>query len=214
VGTRERREREKKELREKILDAARELFAEQGYEAVSMRMIADCIEYSPTAIYLHFRDKEALFAELCALDFLSLAGLFSKIARVGDPIERLRQVGRLYAQFAKDKPNHYRLMFMTPRPHVDFDALQLAHRGNPEEDAYAFLVQTVREGCEQDCFRPELCGNAEQLAQLVWSGVHGVLSLRIAKCNDKWINWADEDSTVEMMIDAVMRGIVREPVPA
>ena len=48
-----------------ILDAARELFATEGYEAVTMRRIADRIEYSPTAIYFHFKDKESLVRELC-----------------------------------------------------------------------------------------------------------------------------------------------------
>ncbi|HYH81518.1 MAG TPA: TetR/AcrR family transcriptional regulator [Longimicrobium sp.] len=214
MGTKERREREKLALRDKILNAARELFVEKGYEAVSMRMIADRIEYSPTAIYLHFRDKDALFQELCHGDFMSLAGVFRQIARVGDPVERLRQVGQLYGQFAREKPNHYRLMFMTPRPPVDLNELQQAQHGNPEEDAYAFLVQTVRDGCEQGCFRPELCGSPEQLAQLVWAGVHGVVSLRIAKCHDHWIDWADEQESVGMMIDLMFRSIVRDPVPA
>src|ERR1700751_6037572 len=58
LGTTERRERERQELRSRILDAARELFAEQGYDAVTMRGIAERIEYSPTAIYFHFKDKE------------------------------------------------------------------------------------------------------------------------------------------------------------
>jgi len=214
VGIKERRERDREALREKILNAARELFAEKGYDAVSMRMIADRIEYSPTAIYLHFRDKDALFAELCAADFLALAGVFRQIGRVDDPIERLRQIGRVYARFAREKPHHYRLMFMTPRPPVPHSDEDLAHKGNPEEDAYAFLVQTVAEGCEQGLFRPELCGSPEQLAQMVWAGVHGIVSLRIAKCHDEWIDWADEDSSVEMMIDTTMRGIVREPVLA
>ncbi len=73
MGTKERREREREELRTRILDAARELFAEEGYEAVTMRRIADRIEYSPTAIYFHFRDKEALMRELCDHDFRALA---------------------------------------------------------------------------------------------------------------------------------------------
>ncbi|HEY1434684.1 MAG TPA: helix-turn-helix domain-containing protein, partial [Thermoanaerobaculia bacterium] len=50
MGTIERRERERQELRDRILDAARELFVEQGYDAVTMRKIAERIEYSPTAI--------------------------------------------------------------------------------------------------------------------------------------------------------------------
>jgi AcrR family transcriptional regulator len=209
VGVKERREREKAELRQKILDAARELFAERGYEAVSMRMIADRIEYSPTAIYLHFRDKDALFQELCQSDFRALAGVFNQIARQPDPVERLRRIGLLYADFARDKPHHYRLMFMTPQPPEAFEHVNLEDRGNPEADAYALLVETVREAIEQGRFRPELT-DAEQVAQMVWAGVHGVVSLRITK-NGPWITWTDRQALVELMIDATMRGLLREP---
>ena len=56
MGPKDRRSREKDELRGKILDAARALFVAQGYERVTMRKIAEAIEYSPTAIFVHFRD--------------------------------------------------------------------------------------------------------------------------------------------------------------
>ena len=59
MGVKERREREKSETRDKILDAARELFVTEGYEGVSMRKVAQKIEYSPTAIYVHFPDKSS-----------------------------------------------------------------------------------------------------------------------------------------------------------
>ena len=145
MGTTERREREKQELRDRILDAARTLFAEQGYDAVTMRKIAEKIEYSPTAIYFHFKDKQTLLQELCDTDFGALAHEFQKIARIADPIERLRQIGRAYVGFAIEFPNHYRLMFMTPsKATLGPEGSRLAH-GNPEEDAYAFLRATVAE---------------------------------------------------------------------
>src|SRR5437879_1972140 len=99
MGSSERRTREKGELRAKILDAARELFATQGYEAVTMRKVADKIEYSPTAIYLHFKDKTALIRELCDNDFMTFAGQFMKLVKISDPIERLRKVGYAYVDF-------------------------------------------------------------------------------------------------------------------
>src|SRR3954466_10030488 len=114
MGTKERREREKTEVREKILDAARNLFVSEGYESVSMRKIAEAIEYSPTAIYVHFTDKAALMQELCAHDFQSLAHVFHDLAKVADPVERIRQTGHAYIRFAVQFPNHYRFMFMTP----------------------------------------------------------------------------------------------------
>src|SRR6516162_10889190 len=113
AGPSERREREKKELRSKILDAARELFAQQGYDAVTMRKIAERIEYSPTAIYLYFKDKDALIADLCRNDFVAFAERFLEFTAVSDPVERLRRIGRAYLSFAADYPQHYKLMFMT-----------------------------------------------------------------------------------------------------
>src|SRR4051794_32343862 len=114
MGSADRRLRERQALREQILDAARALFATEGYEAVTMRRIAERIEYSPTAIYLHFADKEALVRELCAHDFAVFAAQFAKLARVADPLERLRKSGHAYVDFAVRHPHHYRLLFMTP----------------------------------------------------------------------------------------------------
>src|SRR5919204_1809076 len=116
TATKERRAREREETRGKILDAAREMFVDQGIEAVTMRAIADRIEYTPTAIYYHFRDKRALIEELCALDFRALARAFGRIGRIEDPVERLRRIGLAYVDFALGHPSHYRFMFMTPKP--------------------------------------------------------------------------------------------------
>jgi AcrR family transcriptional regulator len=113
MGSRERREREREDTRERILDAAREMFAERGIDAVTMRAIADRIEYTPTAIYHHFRDKEALISELCDRDYRALAHHFQTVAQIEDPVERFRRLGQAYVEFALAHPNHYRFMFMT-----------------------------------------------------------------------------------------------------
>lgn len=90
MGVKERRDREKLATRDLILDAARELFVSEGYEGVSMRKVAEKIEYSPTAIYVHFADKEELFRELCHQDFAHLAQVFQSAALPEDPVERLK----------------------------------------------------------------------------------------------------------------------------
>ncbi|HET8796845.1 MAG TPA: TetR/AcrR family transcriptional regulator, partial [Thermoanaerobaculia bacterium] len=141
MGPRERREREREEIRTRILDAARELFAHEGVDAVTMRRIAERIEYSPTAIYFHFRDKETLLNELCDSDFRAFAHGFVEIAKIADPVERLRAAGKSYVEFGLSNPSHYRLMFMTPKQAEG----NLEHKGNPEEDAYAFLKGIVGE---------------------------------------------------------------------
>ena len=212
MGIRERRERERTQVKEKILDAARELFVAEGYEAVTMRKIAERIEYSPTAIYLHFKDKEAVLRELCDTDFLALARNLGTIARLADPVERLRATGHAYARFAREHPNHYRLMFMTPHPHAAQDESAIA-KGNPEEDAYAFLRQTVAACIAGRRFRADL-QDPELIAQSIWAAVHGVVSLQIAKCNDDWIDWCPTDDLVTLVIDGLLQGLGAELAPA
>jgi AcrR family transcriptional regulator len=206
LGTTERRERERQELRTRILDAARELFAEQGYDAVTMRGIADRIEYSPTAIYFHFKDKQALLRELCDTDFATLAQKFRSIAAIADPIERLRQIGRVYAAFALEYPNHYRLMFMTPQPPGMTAADSRITKGNPEEDAYAFLRSTAAEAIARGRLRPEY-GDADLVSQMVWAGVHGAVSLHMCKCNDDWADWRDATTIASELIETMIRGL-------
>src|ERR1700692_2619553 len=99
MGTKERRERERDAVRTRVLDAARELFALHGYEGVSMRGIAEKIEYSPTMIYQHFKDKETLIKELCYSDFRELADALQDTLKIADPIERLRKCGEEYVRF-------------------------------------------------------------------------------------------------------------------
>jgi len=208
MGTRERREREREEIRTKIIDVAREMFAAEGYDAVTMRRIADKIEYSPTAIYFHFKDKDALIREICDTDFARLAEQFGSVARIADPMERLRRVGQAYAEFGLSNPNHYRLMFMTPHPNFSPEDSQL-QQGNPEEDAYAFLRQIIVEAIKQGRLRRDL-KNPDLVSQTVWAAVHGVISLEIAKRMDAWLDWAPLKKRVTVMIDAIVRGIEKE----
>ena len=209
MGVKERREREKSETRDKILDAARELFVTEGYEGVSMRRVAEKIEYSPTAIYVHFADKNELFRELCHQDYARLAEVFQGSAMPMDPVERLKQIGRTYIEFGMHYPNHYKFMFMTPHPPVELDEEMREEMGNPEVDAYAFLKWAVQQAIDAGRFREELA-DAELVSQTLWAAVHGVISLNIAKCKDPWVDWRPVQDRAETMLDVIMRGLLRE----
>ena len=205
MASTDRREREKQELRRKILDTARKMFLEEGYEAVTMRKIAQKIEYSPTAIYLHLKDKDALFHELCQQDFLRLAQALNQLSEIKDPIDQIRRIGRAYLDFSLEYPNHYRLMFMTPHPvPPPNDVLK---KGNPEEDAYAVLKNIVESAIKAGRFRPEI-KDAELVAQTLWAGIHGVASLQIAKHGDNWVEWRSITRRAEMMMDALLFGLL------
>lgn len=208
MGINERRERERQSVRQKILDAARELFAEQGYEAVTMRRIASAIEYSATAIYGHFKDKDTLIRELCREDSASLAQAFRTIAAEPNPLARLRQIGLAYVEFGASHPNHYRLMFMSGRKLDATDLANMGH-GNPEQDGYAFLVGTVAEAIAQQILRPAL-QDAHLLAQAFWSSCHGVVAIHLCKRGDPWVDWRPLLATAEMVIDTLIAGAARE----
>lgn len=210
MGVKERREREKSETRDKILDAARELFITEGYEGVSMRRVAEKIEYSPTAIYVHFADKNELFRDLCHQDYARLAEVFQSSVMSTDPMERLKQIGAIYIDFGTRYPNHYKFMFMTPHPDQELDDEDREVHGNPEKDAYAFLKWAVQQAIDAGCLREEL-RDADAVSQTLWAGVHGVISLEIAKGCDAWVEWHPIQQRAEMILDVMLRGLLRQP---
>ena len=203
-----RRARERGQIRDRILDAARELFATEGYAAVTMRRVAELIEYTPPIIYQHFADKESLIRELCLADFRLFSQGFQQLAAIPDPIERLRRMGEVYIQFALEHPHHYQVMFMTPGEAAEIKHKELhaqAH-GNPELDAYAFLRLNVDEAFAAKRFNPGLDDPAV-IAQVLWLGVHGIASMHVARPADQWMEYREPFGTARVMIDAVMRGL-------
>lgn len=215
MGIKERRERERDHVRGRIMDAARELFVRDGYESVSMRKIAEAIEYSPTAIYQHFTDKAALMQQLCRSDFQSLAHVFRDLAEIADPIERIRQTGHSYIRFAAKFPNHYRFMFMTPRAQIQGECeMQAAYENdpdkhNPNENSYLFLLLACEQAIKDGRLRRELT-DPHLVAQTFWGAVHGVASIEVTFKNDPWIKLPDLEVRAATMVDGIIRGLVRE----
>src|SRR3970040_109728 len=95
----ERREKDREEMRTRILDAARELFVKEGYDNVTLRRVAEAIDYSSTIIYRHFRHQQEPVRALCKEDLPKLLPLFGEPGPEVDPADRVRQLGRGYAQF-------------------------------------------------------------------------------------------------------------------
>lgn len=203
---------DREKLRTSILDAARTLFVEHGIDAVSMREIAKKINYSATTLYNHFADKEALLQAVCDEDFLKLASGMHQIMQLPDLVERIKALGMGYAMFALQHPNHYRLMFMTPRLPCNPDTTSI-QQGNTEQDAYAQLKLVVQEAYEAGLFRAEIT-NYELIAQTVWAGIHGVCSLQIALGQEGWIQWADIEARLQLMQSTMLRGLLRHPAAA
>ena len=208
MGTTERRAREREEMRNRILEAARDLFAHEGYDAVTLRKVADCIEYCPATIYKYFKDKDEMVRALCEEDIAAMMATFRPAMQQLTPLERLRSFGRRYIDMGLQQPNHYRLMFMTPLLPND-DPLYVEKRNNPETDSYGLFLSVVQQCIDGGVFRPEL-RDAEWIAQTIWAGLHGVLALHIALGLEAGVQWHPVQERAVYMHELLLYGMLSD----
>ena len=104
MGIKERKERDKDNMRKIIIDAAFDMFLIEGYDGTSLRKIAKKIEYSPGTIYLYYKDKDALFFEIQAICLRNLLNAYQEVVKLENPFERLRQMGHAYMKFNIENP--------------------------------------------------------------------------------------------------------------
>lgn len=200
MGIAQRRERERNSLRQDIMDAATTMFAEEGFERVSMRKLADRVEYSPTAIYLHFRDKDALFQAVCEAAFKQLVVRLDKQRRkfAGDPLANLRAGLKAYIEFGLKHPDQYMVAFMS-RAH----GAQVPFEASAGAEAFGYLQRAVTECIEAKIFRSV---HPELTAQVLWMSVHGLVSLLIAKAG---FPFAPKAALIEAQLDLLLDGLAR-----
>ena len=210
MGSKERREREREAVQEKILSAARELFAKKGYEEVTMRGIAARIEYTPTALYHHFASKQALVTELCRRDLQMLAKHLRPKTPDRDALRRIVQIGEAYLRFAEEYPSQYRFLFMTTLPSIA--PKTLGHQSPPEAAGYAVLREACQAAMDQGRLRKEYT-DVDQVAQMMWAPLHGLISLHVVKKQHGWVPLRNLRDTARRLMEVLVRGVAREPSP-
>jgi len=199
VGTKERRVREKKQLRRKILDAARELFVAEGYDNVSMRKVAQRIEYSPTTIYLYFKDKTDLLLAISQDTLETLVRTLEALAaKVEDPVETFAEFGRTYIKFGLEYPHDYELAFTIRPRHQEGLGLPEDSTSKRAFDAMSAIVEQC---IGQGKFRPV---DAATAGQAMWTAVHGVTSLLIAYPEFPWVQ---RDKLIAHVLDTMVAGL-------
>ncbi len=177
MGVSERRIRERLDTRQSILATARELFLLKGFEATTIRNIAEKIEYSPSTIYQHYKDKNEIFYTLHTESFLELVKQMKRSDLHENPLEQLIALGKIYIQFAEDNPELYDLMFIMEAP-IDF--LNLLDETQWIEGKTAFdYLKSVISACINKGLIKET--DVDSLAYLIWSTVHGMVTLSIRK---------------------------------
>ncbi|HZW88570.1 MAG TPA: TetR/AcrR family transcriptional regulator [Myxococcaceae bacterium] len=175
MGTAARRERERSELRTKILDAARSIVLHEGFGALTIRKLAEAIEYAPGTIYLYFENRDAIARELSSEGFQSLLEVFAPAGDVADPFARLEAIGRAYVRFGMENPETYRLIFMED-PQLT-TAVFKAAGDDPGQRAYRALIDPLEGLRAAGRLRPD--SDVQALADTLWSVVHGIVSLKL-----------------------------------
>lgn len=199
--------------REEILQAAKELFLEEGYDATTIRRIADRVGISAPALYLYFKDKEALMLALCDQTFGHLIEAIGEIEKkVADPLERIRRFGEAYARFGLTHPDEYRLVFLGAN--MPEAIRKVGHRAATDDPTkpgvggalvfkrlVTFLLELEASGVKLN-YPPDTC------AELCWMGIHGLVAAMILKPE---FPWSDRDLLIKGMLDIHLRGMLRNP---
>jgi len=174
-ASRQRRDQQKQELRQAILDAAGALFLEHGYEHFSLRQVAERIGYSATTIYLYFADKDDLLFTVADHGFARFGQcLTDAAASPGDPLQRLRALPQAYLQFGLYNPAYYQLMFMQ---RGDFLVGYRQGDRQPRIDTLRIVQDAIQHAMDAGMVRP---GNAQHYADALWAAMHGVVALTIS----------------------------------
>jgi len=172
-----RKQREKEEMRTLILEAAKKIFLEKGYDQASIRNIAEQIEYSPGTIYLYFKEKDEIFHALHQEGFGKLLQSMAPLQFVADPFERLKAMGRVYIDFAMNNKDFYDLMFIMTAP-MNIEAEDCWEMGDAALDG----LRNVLRDCQA---AGRFVGkDIEFLSYMIWSSMHGLCALYCReRCN-------------------------------
>ncbi len=163
----------KEQFRGEILAAARELFAQEGYADFSMRKLAARIGYSPTTIYLYFRNKDDLLFSICEeLYGRFLRRMLEIRVSLADPLEVLRCTLCSYVEVGLVNPEQYKAVFFTSHdaygpPH------EFQHRDTLYRRSYQAFIELI-----EDCMQKGLLRvmDPNSLALVFWSAVHGLVT--------------------------------------
>lgn len=187
------------DLRRLILDRTRHLLVTNGYQNLSMRKIARAIGYSPTSIYLHFNNKDALFHALVEEGMEKMHRVLAEVAagHPADAVARLGALCRAYIDFGLQNPEYYEIMFqLHPEEAARYPAEKYRRARRNLSLIYEALADGVREG-RMDA------ADAAVATHVIWAALHGTVSLLIARRVDVKI---DAPALRNAVVEQTLRG--------
>ena len=205
MGIKERQERERAAVRQAILSAARDLFVSEGYRNVSMRKIADRIEYSPAAIYSYFPSKDDIFFALAEEGFRLLAQFgITAAAQQNDPFKRLRAGLWAFYEFSKAHPQYFELMFTdrsVPSLSQDFQRFDFFQQTTAAAEA------DIRACVERGQFSAKL--DPAAALHVLWVGMLGAATIGLAQ---RLAPGEDADALARDVLEALLAGFTTNQI--
>lgn len=171
--TQRRRERERQELRAAILTAAREIAARDGWQSVTIRKVAEAVEYSPPMIYEYFPSKEAILTELLRLGFTEITAAMTAARAIATaPDAALVAMAQAYWHYAFANPELYQVMH-------GLGGVSFGTAAAPDEARATFMVlrDAVRDYLPDDVLH---AADLNGFVDLFWSNLHGLVALTMA----------------------------------
>ncbi len=204
------RDAQREDLRERIVEAARDIVSEEGLDALSMRALGLRIGHSPGTIYLHFQDKDELLRSVMTEGYKRLGeSVEAELAKLGGTaggLARYAAMGRGYARFALENTGYFRSMFKMPRvAHLDAcPEAESPDTGVPSEGSRSHGTELLRRASEAgeanvgDPSRAELVG---------WGLIHGLTSLYLSgHLQDQVSSHEEFMELIESAIEAIGQG--------
>lgn len=177
-------ERRRQKVREAILEAADRVFSDSGEDGLSIRRLADEIDYSPAAIYKYFGSKEELLDELKEVFFERLLAQVDTVKECGEPFPvRARMAIETYVRTALEKPHHYAAAYSSVNIVHLHDNLSSdceiweSFIASQKGQAFSYLIGIVEQGKDLGLFRPDL--KPVPAAKSLWVSAHGMAQLMI-----------------------------------
>ena len=196
MGIAERRLRQKEEIRASILATAWQLVKDEGWQSLSIRKIAEAIEYSVPVIYDHFENKEAILLQFGKDGFgLLIKKMQQAKKKSTDPAEQLRAIADAYWNFAYKNKEYYQLMFGLGIACCETD------KCITEKSAFRELVMEPINAILANNSKKDV--NACLKYHTYWSVIHGLISI-------KMISYSEiADELNKMVLDDAIEGFIK-----
>jgi len=167
------RERRHLKTKQAILQAAQDIIAEKGIDGLSLREIAQRIDYSPAGLYEYFNSKDDIIVAVCLEEFAQFSAYLNQVPADLSPAERIVQLGQAYLDFARNNPEQFMFIFtMVPPRQGSFATL------SAENTPYTILREAVQTYLEAEQIRLPAGYTIDDVTYIFWAKVHGMAMLQ------------------------------------